>query len=106
MPALDQELVHWRNMLNGSVFDDHIDASEFARRLLDQAHGIGRLGEIGSSIGHAHVIGRGNFLAQLLDSGGSAEAVVHEIGPPAASGRGLSEFLCAGRLMVSPALGS
>jgi hypothetical protein len=46
IPALDWEFVHWRNTLDARVVDEHIDASEFARRMLDQPRGVGWLGEI------------------------------------------------------------
>jgi hypothetical protein len=51
IPALDWEFVHWRNMLDARVVDEHIDASEFARRMIDQPRGVDWLGEIGGAKG-------------------------------------------------------
>ena len=66
-------------MLNARVVDEHVDASEFARRMLDQPRGVGWIGEIGVAKGHGHAVGPGNLLAQLPDLCGVAEAVDHEI---------------------------
>jgi hypothetical protein len=80
IPALDREFVHRRDMLNARVVDQHVDAPEFRRCLLDQSGDLGRLGEVGAAVGHSHTVARGNFLAQLRDCRRLAEAVDHEVG--------------------------
>ena len=57
-----------------------VDASRFPRRLLDQPGDGGRLGEVSVAVGNAYVVRRGNLLAQLLDVGGFAETVEHDVG--------------------------
>jgi len=57
-----------------------VDASQFPRRLLDQPGDGGRLGEVSAAVGNAYAVRRGNLLAQLLDVGGFAETVEHDVG--------------------------
>ena len=80
IPALDREFVHWRNMLDARVVDEHVDASELARRMLDQPRGSAGLERSAALKATRTPWVFGDLLAQLLDRCGIAEAVDHEIG--------------------------
>jgi len=70
--------VHWRNVLDARVVDEHVDTSELTRRILDKPRRVGWLGE--SAALKAGAPRRSWQSLRSFRSRGLAEAVDHEIG--------------------------
>jgi hypothetical protein len=81
VPAIDRELIDRRDMLHASIVDEDIDPAEIRLGLAEQLFdrlGPGQIGIAVRRLGSARTL---QFLPDLLDLGGIAEAVQHDARP-------------------------
>ena len=64
IPTLEWEFVHWRNILDARVVDEHVDASKVACRMLDQPYVREKPGN--STLGQEHVEISGRALPEMV----------------------------------------